>query len=267
MPSGRLSSTNVKVFQAPTNGVVTYSTPPLAWDSDFKEITVKPGEVTAHMSFALTNTAKEALTIRAVKPSCGCTLAEIPPVPWILNPGSNGVIKTTVDLKGKRQMVSKSITVDTSHGYKVLSFRVIIPEVTAAAAGSMQDRARNTAIATADRQAVFRGDCAKCHVEPTVGKMGFALYNAACGICHDGEHRAAFVPDLRQLKVLATPDYWRQSILNGKPGSLMPAFAANLGGPLTAVQIQSLVEYLSANVKTGLPPTISVTPAPIAPSK
>ena len=267
LPGGRLPSASPQIFQSPTNSVVLNSTPPLAWDSDFKEITAKPGDVTAIMHFALTNLAKEALTIKAVRSSCGCTLAEIPPVPWVLNPGSNGVIKVSVDLRGKRQMVSKSITVETSHGYKVLSFRVIIPEIATAIPGSMQDRARNTAIATADRQAVFRGECAKCHVEPAVGKMGLALYGASCGICHDGEHRAAFVPDLKQLKVATTADYWRQSIVTGKPGSLMPAFSQNLGGPLTDLQIQSLVDYLTANFKPNSPPTASTLAAPIAPSK
>lgn len=270
LPGGRvIVSTNLsqRVFQTPTNAVVLNSTPPLAWDSDFKEITVKPGDVTAYLTFALTNIAKESLTIRSVRPSCGCTLAEIPPVPWILDPGSNGVIKTSVDLRGKRQMVSKSITVDTSHGFKVLSFRVIIPEMTNAVSGTMGDRARNTAIASADRQAVFRGECAKCHVDPGVGKAGLALYTASCGICHDGEHRAAFVPDLKQLKVVTSPEYWRLSIVNGKPGSLMPAFSKTLGGPLTDPQIQSLVDYLSANFKPGVPATVSTLPALSAPVK
>ena len=32
--------------------------------------------------------------------------------------------------------------------------------------------------ALADRQAVFKGDCASCHVEKGVGKMGAELYMA-----------------------------------------------------------------------------------------
>ncbi len=263
-----LISTNRRFLQTPAIRPVPNQIPPLAWDSDFKQLTAKPGEEFVLINFALTNMAREALTIRAVRPSCGCTLAEIPPVPWVLNPGSDGVIKTKVDLKGKRQMVSKSITVDTSHGYKILSFRVVIPEPTLQFAGAAgQDRARNTAIASADRQAVFRGECASCHVEPAVGKTGLALYTAACGICHEGDHRAAFVPDLRQLKVATSPEYWLQSIVNGKPGSLMPAFAKQLGGPLTDPQIQSLVEYLSASMKPVQPAAAGNIPAALLPTK
>lgn len=234
----------------PAVGAVLGTTPPFAWDSDFKEMTAKPGDPTAYLSFSLTNVSQQPVTIRAVRPSCGCTLADIPPVPWVINPGSNGVIKTTVDLRGKRQMVSKSITVETSHGYKVLTFRVAIPEPTLTPTGGVMDRSRNTEIAKADRQAVFRGECAKCHVEPTLGKTGAALFTAACGICHEGEHRAAFVPDLRQLKVAIGPTYWKHWITNGKPDSLMPAFSATYGGPLSEAQILSLVDYLSTTIKS-----------------
>ena len=36
-----------------------------------------------------------------VHPSCGCTTAELPPVPWTIPPGTNGQIKLTVNLQGK----------------------------------------------------------------------------------------------------------------------------------------------------------------------
>ena len=252
-PKATATATNV--------GVIHGTTPPFAWDSDFKEIKSKPGETSAQLSFWLTNTADHPVIIKGVHPSCGCTIAEIPPTPWIINPGSNGLIKTSVDLRGKRQMVSKSVTVDTSHGYKVLTFRVLIPEPSASMAAGGADRNRNMEIAKADRQAVFRGDCAKCHAEPAAGKMGAQLYTAVCGVCHEGDHRAAFVPDLHTLKVAIGPDYWRHWITNGKPDSLMPAFSKTFGGPLTDEQIASLVDYASKNIRA---PGAAVSSSPVS---
>jgi mono/diheme cytochrome c family protein len=110
---------------------------------------------------------------------------------------------------------------------------------------SEADRAQNVKIATADRQAVFKGDCATCHVQPGEGKYGLALYEADCAICHEGEHRATMVPNLHALKTPTTVEFWRIWIAHGKPGSLMPAFSTADGGPLSDMQITSLATVLA----------------------
>ena len=106
------------------------------------------------------------------------------------------------------------------------------------------DRIRNQQLVAQDRQAIFKGDCAKCHVEPTVGKTGKELYQTACGICHDAEHRAEMVPSLLALKHPTDASYWREWITTSKPGSMMPAFGKGAGGPLDEAQIDSLVTCL-----------------------
>jgi cytochrome c553 len=105
----------------------------------------------------------------------------------------------------------------------------------------------NMKIAAADRQAVFRDDCRRCHFEPVVGKRGEELYQAACGICHETPHRATMVPDLATLpeQSLRQVDYWRFWIVQGKPDSLMPAFGRQDGGPLSEHQISHLAQYLT----------------------
>jgi mono/diheme cytochrome c family protein len=110
------------------------------------------------------------------------------------------------------------------------------------------DRNKNQELAKADRQAVFKGDCASCHVQPVMGKMGKDLYDKACGICHDSEHRATMVPDLHALKHDTNLDFWKTWASQGKPGTLMPAFALSEGGPLNDAQINSLAQYLSATI-------------------
>jgi mono/diheme cytochrome c family protein len=112
----------------------------------------------------------------------------------------------------------------------------------------------------ADRQAIFKGDCVKCHVDKGVGKMGAELYAADCGICHDAEHRAAMVPDLKVPRSPRDLAFWQKWIMEGKPGTMMPAFAQAHGGPLTQEQIDSLTLYLYQTM-TRNPAAVAATPA------
>ena len=110
------------------------------------------------------------------------------------------------------------------------------------------DRLKNMRLAMADRQAVFKGECARCHSEPAAGKSGAQLYTAVCGNCHDSIHRAALVPDLKALAHPTSPEHWRKWIVEGKTGSMMPAFAQSAGGPLENGQIESLVQFLTETI-------------------
>jgi len=96
----------------------------------------------------------------------------------------------------------------------------------------------------ANRQAVFQGECITCHVTPALNEMGAELYEKACGICHEAEHRASMVPDLHALQKETNADYWRTWITSSMEGKLMPAFAIEHGGFLNQAQIDSLVSYL-----------------------
>jgi mono/diheme cytochrome c family protein len=108
-------------------------------------------------------------------------------------------------------------------------------------------------MAKADRQAVFRGDCAICHVKPGEGKYSKTLYDAVCGICHEGKDRATMVPDLHNIKTPTNVDFWQTWIAHGRAGSLMPAFSTSDGGPLSDMQIASLAGYLNATIPSQLP--------------
>src|SRR6185503_8056367 len=117
-------------------------------------------------------------------------------------------------------------------GAKQLNVKANIPSPEVAAPSPVMDRNKNQELAKADRQAVFRGDCASCHVEPAKGKFGKELYDKSCGVCHDSEHRASMVPNLHALNHDTNADFWKTWISQGKPGSLMPAVATSQGGPL-----------------------------------
>ena len=157
-----------------------------------------------------------------------------------------------MNLAGKVGTVTKSINVDTSAGNKSLLVKVNMPATPPPAAAAdhpgMNNRAENVKAALADRQAVFKGDCASCHVEKGKGKMGAELYAASCDICHaDSPTRAAMVPDLKVARSARDLAFWQKWIMEGKPGTMMPGFASQHGGPLTQEQIDSLTVYCYQN--------------------
>lgn len=221
----------VATFSMPTNP------PVLRWDADQKDYQARLGDAQANVTFYLTNTSPTPAVVNAVRTSCGCTAAHLPPMPWTIAPGADGKIDVTMNLAGKNGIVVKTVTVDSTAGSKVLLVRVTIPDPQA-------ERQQNMQMALADRQAVFKGNCATCHSAPAEGKMGEALFHAVCGVCHEANQRATMVPDLHNLKVPTDREFWKTWITSGKPVSLMPAWSKAQGGPLTAEQIESLVDYL-----------------------
>ena len=219
----------------------------LAWDAVTKAVDAAADQAQAQFTFWFTNISSGKFAIVYVKPSCGCTTAQLPELPWMLAPGATGKIGLTVNLQGKNGTLTKTVTVATEKGSRVLMLRInilppVIPTMTE------EDRARGLAAAKVDRQAVFKGDCATCHVKPGDGKYGKALFDAVCAICHEGEHRASMVPDLHALKTPTNDEFWQTWIAHGKPGSLMPAFSTADGGPLNDMQIASLAAYLNTAI-------------------
>jgi mono/diheme cytochrome c family protein len=219
-----------------------------AWDARIKEYKAKPGESAHLFTFKVTNVSVKEAVINSVDTSCGCTVAKLPSQPWLLAPGANGELQATVDWRGKWGVLIKTITLATSAGPRVLTVKVDAGDLPADTE-QMSRRTGNLRIAAADRQAVFKNECAKCHAEPAAGKTGAALYRVACAICHDTPHPAnSMVPNLWALNHPTDRAFWQQWVAHGKINSLMPAFAKSEGGPLSEEQIDSLAGYLERNV-------------------
>ena len=233
----------------------------LKWDELSKSYDAKPGEKAALFEFRVTNASASAISIESIQTSCGCTVAELPPLPaapYVLAPGATTTIRVSLDLHGKTGSLSKTVTVATSAGMAVLAVNaniapLPIPTGTDASLGA--DRAKNIEIATHDRQAIFKGECAKCHATPAAGKMGQDLYRAVCTICHEASPRASMIPDLNVPRGPRDHTFWTKWITEGGPGTMMPAFASTHDGPLTDDQVGSLALYLFA--------TFSRTPSPV----
>lgn len=241
----------------------------LAWDADVKEITAAVGATNIQFVFWVTNVSSEEVMISYVHSTCGCTAARLPSLPWRLAPEESGPIRINMDIRNYSGPVIKTAVANTSTGDKTLVVCARVPAPTNAPAdpplkGGMitPERARRQQVAMADRQAVFKPDCAQCHLNPAKDKTGAELYIAVCGVCHEAEQRAPTVPDLKRLPHPADAAYWRKWVVGGRPGSMMPAFGRAEGGPLSEGQINTLVEYLAATFKGGFQTSPSAPPAP-----
>lgn len=219
---------------------------PLVWDATKKRHDAQPGETSTAFVFSVTNTSAEEVEITRVQPACACTVAPMPRRPWVLGPNESDTLTATMSFEGKHGVVVKTLLVESTRGSQTLTVTVNIPDL-------MDEglRRQYQEIARKDRQAVWHNECAACHVAPTAGKQGAELFTAACGICHTSARRASVVPDLQIARERRDASYWRKWIGEGKAGTLMPAFAADRGGPLSAEQIQSLVRYALEQLPLG----------------
>jgi mono/diheme cytochrome c family protein len=251
-PTNAVAATSPVYVPDTSHASEPLATNTLVWDSLSKETNAIADAGNAHFVFSFTNVSAGNVVILNVHTSCGCTTAQLPPLPWIIPAGTNGEIGAIVNFAAKSGTLVKTMTVTSDKGFQTLMLKItilppVIPTLTAA------DRERNLIAAKADRQAVFRGDCATCHVKPGEGKYGKALYDAVCAICHEGKDRSTLVPDLHNIKTPTNVDFWQTWIAHGRAGSLMPAFSTADGGPLSDIQTASLVQYLAATFPSQLP--------------
>jgi mono/diheme cytochrome c family protein len=227
----------------------------LAFDSQQKEVSVPSGIQQAQFVFNITNISSGDVVVNFVQTSCGCTVAKLPSQPWKLASKESGQISATMNLMGTPVGGSKikTLTVSTDKGTKALFVKATILPAGPPPMTEM-DRTNNQKIAMVNRQAVFTdSSCIQCHVataKDAAGhdKTGKELFAAVCGVCHEAQHQASFVPNLQRLPEPTNAEFWRNWIMHGKPGTLMPAFTKSEGGILTDPQVESLVAYLTATV-------------------
>lgn len=203
------------------------------------------GDEEMKFRFELKNSHSNTITIRQISTSCGCTATEGIELPVMLESQKSLAFLVKMDFMGKSGTVTKTIVVMTDQGFLPLEVTAIIPVFDPALMTEDQRREANRRTALADSQAIFRNDCANCHVKPTEGRLGKELYQAACGICHEAVNRASMVPNLKAVGQGRGETYWRMMVMEGRKGTLMPAFAKRNNGILDDQQIVSLVRYLT----------------------
>lgn len=85
---------------------------------DFGDVQEGP---TADYEFQFKNTGKEPIIIQRVQPSCGCTTPSYTKEP--IGPGKTGTIKASYNTSGRPGQFTKTLTVVSNAGTKVLTIK------------------------------------------------------------------------------------------------------------------------------------------------
>lgn len=188
----------------------------------------------ARVSFSFRNAGDQPLKILSIHTTCGCTAAA--PAKPELAPGEKGEITVTFDSRGKIGETNKIVRVAFNDPER--------PMVNLTITGRVGPSAHPEMTGTKN---LFQGSCADCHARPGEGKKGAALYMASCAMCHENHKRGGhFIARSGEELAATPPRQIKKSLVDGVPGSSMPAFSLKHEGPLTNAQIRSLVKYLKS---------------------
>lgn len=78
-------------------------------------------------------------------------------------------------------------------------------------------------------------------------RRGAGIFSSQCSRCHGGDGKGTdLAPSLNNKALLASvgDDFLRHTIAEGRPRTLMPAWAQDFGGPLTAQEIDQVVAFV-----------------------
>ena len=215
--------------------------PKTRWEATTHDFGELAADARVDYRWPVHNDGTAPLEILNTFPSCGCTasLIEGGPIPA----GKTGSLHVTFDAAGQQGDVRKTITVLTTDPARPRTILTIKAKVRPPA---------NPRVSSGHPpilgQSLLGSGCADCHAKPASGKTGEALYAAVCAMCHGADATGGLSHGLRD------PDYLRSrddraladAIAYGTANPRMPGFAADMGGPLTADQIDSLVRQLRA---------------------
>lgn len=199
------------------------------------------------ITYRFKNTGNETLKFESIRPSCGCTVADLDK--RIFEPGEEGELKIELDTFGKIGEMRKEIDITTNDAVnpelKLVLWADIIEHPDPEQMMSMRKMSSGN---------IFEGDCRSCHVNRGMGKLGAALYEADCQMCHgpvggDNKHHPGTQFTNEYLTAVGE-NYLEQIIAEGTPDEakkhMMPGFHTSEGGPLSDDQIASLVNYLKS---------------------
>lgn len=186
-------------------------------------------------NFIVHNDGDKPLNIFETKSTCGCTIAGLRRK--VISAGAAEKLKVVMDTSMKQGLVTKEITVRSNDPKRpVLSLFVSadVKDPHAKLGGNVQAK-------------IFQGRCAECHSARGNGKFGEELFAVDCAMCHGIMGDGAVGPNLVQLNYDANgmTEEVRKIIANGIPNHRsMPGFSKRLGGPLTDLQIASIIKHL-----------------------
>jgi len=119
------SNENTQTVSNPTPAATTTLTADNMAFSDLShEFGTVPEGPDATCEFTFKNTGNEPIVIQKAQPSCGCTVPTYSKEP--VAPGATGVINVAYHTKGKPNPFTKTITVVSNAGTKVLTIKGIV---------------------------------------------------------------------------------------------------------------------------------------------
>jgi hypothetical protein len=199
--------------------------------------------------FQVSNKGGSVLIIKEAKPTCDCTTVKlggsdvtknaVPAGKGEVAAGKSTNMEVTIDTTMKMGEVKKEILIKTNdpvHPETKVSLTAIVDP--------------HEGMSSTGPSKLFSAKCGVCHVTPGIGKEGEDLYLADCAMCHGfrADGAGAPAPSLvsTNLEDKAARDRLREITAFGskKHQTAMPGFIKEAGGPLSAKQVDSLVEYL-----------------------
>ncbi len=106
---------------APTTPPVDPKAGKFKFDEETHDFGTVPEGPDATCEFTFKNNGKEPIVIEKAQPSCGCTVPQFSKEP--VAPGATGVINVAYHTKGKPNGFTKTITVVSNAGTKVLTIK------------------------------------------------------------------------------------------------------------------------------------------------
>jgi len=93
----------------------------MVFKTELHDFGTVPEGPAAEYEFSFTNKGKEPLIIQAVNASCGCTTPSYSKDPVL--PGKTGTVKASYNTAGRPNAFTKTITVTSNAGTKVLTIK------------------------------------------------------------------------------------------------------------------------------------------------
>ncbi len=182
--------------------------------------------------FVIRNHGSAPLKILDIKPSCGCTVAELPAKE--IKPGGEVRVDVKVDTSGKVGKIRKSVRISTNDPVTPVTTVEILVDVILPEHVDMKNGR------------LFKGACAGCHADPAKGLTGEGLFEAVCAFCHGHYGLGGVAKRINSLEYLESHSdgYIKDVIMQGKSRTSMPGFWKEAGGPLSEEQIDSLVKLI-----------------------
>ena len=189
--------------------------------------------------FKVSNQGQKNLKILKTTATCGCTVPRMSKD--VIEPGQTVDLEVIMDTSMKQGSVSKPI--------EIYSNDPVTPRVTIHLKAQVRSPHADLRKNGEGAAKIFTGRCAACHVTKGIGKIGEDLFLADCAMCHG--FRAKGIPGV--APALVPFDYHQKAFADGmekiiahgsKTHRSMPGFLKESGGPLSAKEISSLVEYL-----------------------